>query len=170
MIVFTPLQNFPIEYLQYKGIRQVIKYNLSSYYNDAPTLNALVPSPQYIPQDVLLGDTTDPIFDIEYHKYIFDSQQAFMEFMLIMVPAFTSPDTLIHIMIKQSNFRDVIMESLIKLIQQRYGYNVCIVNEADDFLYAEESDFSIPGLFALDQDLVRWRSIQDDPVESDYYE
>ena len=170
MIVFTPLQNFPIEYLQYKGIRQVIKYNLSSYYNDAPTLNALVPSPQYIPQDVLLGDTTDPIFDIEYHKYIFESQQAFMEFMSIMVPAFTSPDTLIHIMIKQSNFRDVIMESLIKLIQQRYGYNVCIANEVDDFLYTEESDFSIPGLFALDQDLARWRAVQDDPVESGYYE
>lgn len=170
MIVFTPLQNFPIEYLQYKGIRQVIKYNLSSYYNDAPTLNALVPFPQYIPQDVLLGDTTDPVFDIEYHKYIFESQQAFMEFMSIMVPAFTSPDTLVHIMIKQSNFRDVIMESLIKLIQQRYGYNVCIVNEVDDFLYTEESDFSIPGLFALDQDLARWRAVQDDPVESGYYE
>ena len=171
MIVFTPIQSFPIEYLQYKGIRQVIRYNLSSYYSDVPTLDALIPSPNYIPQNVLLGDATDPIFDIEYHKYIFDNQIAFMQFMSIMVPAFTSPDALIHIMIKQSNFRDVILESLIKLIQQRYGYNVCIVNELDDFIYTEESDFSIPGLFALDQDLARWRAVQEDPIQGcDYYE
>lgn len=171
MIIFSPVQNIPQEYLEYKGIRQVIKYNLSSYYNDAPTLNALVPSPEYIPQNVLLGDVTDPIFDIEYHKYILENQYSFMQFMSIMVPAFTSPDTLVHIMIQQSNFRDVITESLLKLIQQRYGYNVCIVNEINDFLYVEESDFSIPGLFTLDQDLARWRSVQDDPIQgSDYYE
>ena len=94
-----------------------------------------------------------------------------MQFMAIIVPAYTSPDTLVHIMIQQSNFRDVITESLLKLIQQRYGYNACIVNEVNDFLYVEESDFSVPGLFILDQDLARWRASQDDPYQgSDYYE
>lgn len=171
MIIFSPIQNIPVAYLEYKGIRQVVKYNLSSYYNDAPTLNALVPSPEFIPQDVLLGDVTDPIFDITYHKSIFNNQIAFMQFMAIIVPAYTSPDTLVHIMIQQSNFRDVITESLLKLIQQRYGYNACIVNEVNDFLYVEESDFSIPGLFMLDEDLARWRASQDDPYQgSDYYE
>lgn len=169
MIIFSPIQNIPVEYLEYKGIRQVVKYNLSSYYNDAQTLNSLIPSPKFIPQDVLFGDATNPIFDIEYHKYIYDNPNAFMEFMNIIIPAYTSPDTLVHITIQSSNFRDVITESLLKLIQQRYGYNAYLIYEVNDFLYAEESDFSIPGLFVLDQDLVRWRSMS--PYqESEFYE
>lgn len=171
MIIFTPIQNIPVEYLEYKGIRQVVKYNLSSYYNDAPTLDALIPTPNNIPSNVIIGDATDPIFDIEYHNYIINSQPAFMEFMSIIVPAYTSPDTMVQIMIRSSNIRDVITESLLKLIQQRYGYNACIVNEVEDFLYTTESDFSIPGLFTLDQDLARWRAVIHDPYsEVDMYE
>ena len=169
MIIFTPIQNIPIEYLEYKGIGQVVKYNLSSYYNDAPTLNELLPSSEYISQDVLEGDCSIPIFDIEYHKYIFDNNAAFMQFMSIMIPAYSFPDTLVHIMIKASPFRDVITESLLKLIQQRYGYNAYIINEIEDFIYAEESDLSIPGLFTIDQDLIRWRSMMPDPG-GDMYE
>lgn len=168
MIIFTPIQNIPVEYLEYKGIRQVVKYNLSSYFNDAPTLDALVPSPQYIPQDVIFGDCTDPAFDIAYHNYILCNINPFVQFMNIIIPAYTSPETLVHIMIQSSNLRDVITESLSKLIQQRYGYNVCIVNEIEDFVYTEESSFSIPGLFTLDQDLARWRAIS--CLESDIYE
>ena len=89
--------------------------------------------------------------------------------MNIIVPAFVSPETLVHIMIKNSDYRDVITESLVKLIQQRYGYNVCIVNEIEDFIYTEESDFSIPGLYAYDNDFIRWRSMI--PYqEGDYHE
>jgi hypothetical protein len=165
MIIFTPIQNIPVEYLEYKCIRQVVKYNLSSYYNDAPTLEALIPTPNCIPSEVILGDATDPSFDIEYHNYIINNQNPFMEFMSIIIPAYTSPDTLVQVMIRASNFRDVITESLLKLIQQRYGYNACIVNELDDFIYTIESDFSIPGLFALDQDLQRWRSVMHNPYD-----
>lgn len=170
MIVFTPIQNIPVEYLEYKRIRQVVKYNLSSYYNDAPTLEALIPTPNNIPSNVIFGDATDPIFDIEYHNYIINSQPAFMQFMNIIVPAYTSPETLVQIMIRSSNIRDVITESLLKLIQQRYGYNAYIVNELEDFLYTTESDFSIPGLFTLDQDLAKWRATMHDPYEVDMYE
>lgn len=159
MIIFTPIQNIPIEYLEYKGIRQVIKYNLSAYYNDAPSLEALVPTPSSISSEVIFGDCTNPAFDMEYHKYIMDNPIAFLQFMSIIVPAYTNPDVLVQITIQVSDFRDVITESLLKLIQQRYGYNACLVYDVNDFLYTEESDFSIPGLFILDQDLARWRSM-----------
>lgn len=159
MIIFSSLQFIPNELLEMKGIRQVVKYNLSSYYNDAPTLESLIPTPANIPEDVIRGDRSDPSFDIAYHNYIINNPQAFVEFMSIITPAFMSPETLVHIMIKNSEYRDVITESLVKLIQQRYGYNVCIINEVDDFIYAEESDFSISGLFAYDADLVRWREL-----------
>ena len=169
MIVFTSLQFIPNELLEQKGIRQVVKYNLSSYYNDAPTLSNLVPTPSNVPIDVVQGDRSDPSFDIAYHNYIINNPQAFAEFMNIIIPAFVSPETLVHIMIKNSDYRDVITESLAKLIQQRYGYNICIVNEIEDFIYTEESDFSIPGLYAYDNDFIRWRSMI--PYqEGDYHE
>ena len=169
MIIFTPIQTIPIEFLEYKRIGQVVKFNLSSYYNDAPNLDALIPSSEFITPDVLTGDCSIPLFDIEYHNYILNNNNAFIQFMNIIIPAYTSPDVLVHIMIKQSPFRDVITESLLKLIQQRYGYNAYIINEIEDFVYADESDMSIPGLFTLDQDLIRWRSMMPDPG-GDIYE
>lgn len=166
MIIFTPLQFIPVEYLEYKGIRQVVKYNLSSYYNDAPTLSELIPNIN-IPQDVIQGECTGPEFDIFYHKYILENDASFMQFMNIIVPVFMNPDVLVQVMIRQSRFRDVMTESLLKLIQQRYGYNVCIVNEVEDFLYTEESDFSIPGLFNMDNDVARWQ-ILNPQLEMEY--
>lgn len=164
MIIFTPIKDIPVQFLEYKGVRQVVKYNLSSYYNDAPTLNMLIPSPEFIPEQTLLGDCDTPDFDIQYHNFIINNDGAFVQFMSIIVPEFTSADTLVHIMINASPFRDVITESLLKLIQQRYGCNAYLINELEDFLYADETDFSIPGLFAMDQDLQRWRAMMPIPA------
>lgn len=170
MIIFTPLQFIPLEYLEYKRIRQVIKYNLSSYYNDAPTLDGLVPSPESIPENVLTGDCTTPEFDIAYHNMILMNDRSFNQFMSIIIPAYTSPETLVHIMIKPSVMRDIMTESLAKLIQQRYGYNVSLVYELEDFIYSEESEFSIPGLFTVDQDIMRWQMMNPSLEQETSYE
>lgn len=170
MIVFTPLRSLPVEMLERKGIRQVIVYNLSSYYGDVPTLNMLIPSIAHMPEESLDGDVSSfPAFDVAYNSYIMSNDDAFVQFMNIMIPAYTSPDVLVQILISSSEFRDAITESLIKLIQQRYGYNIYIVNEPEDFLYTTESDFSVPGLFAMDGDLDRWRGLMP-PQEVDSYE
>lgn len=170
MVIFTPIRKIPVEMLEYKGIRQVVCYNLSSYFSDVPTLNMLIPSVAYIPEEILEKDISDfPKFDIAYGEYIINNNDAFMQLMNIMSVAYTSPDTLVQILIQSSDYRDAITESLIKLIQQRYGYNIYIINDLEDFLYTEESDFSIPGLFAIDQDLMRWRCMF--PVQDgDLYE
>lgn len=168
MIIFSPIKEIPVEFLEYKGIRQVVTYNLTSYYNHAPTLNLLIPSLAAVPENILNGDCTTPEFDISYHSFIINNDQAFIQFMNIMVPVFNSSDTLVHVLINVSNFRDVITESLLKLIQQRYGYNAYIVNELDDFLYANESDFSIPGLFTMDKDIQRWQLMT--ATSGDFYE
>ena len=57
-----------------------------------------------------------------------------------------------------------------KLIQQRYGVNSYYVFTLEDFQYIQnDSSFSIPGLFAMDQDMNRWRMMM--PMESgDMYE
>ena len=157
MIIFTPIRQIPMEVLELKGIRQVAVYNLSSYYSDIPTLNLLIPSTLSVPEDILRGDCDTPEFDISYHNYILNDNNTFMQFMSIIQPVYTDPDILIQILINKSEFRDVITESLIKLIQQRYGYNVYLVNDIEDFIYADESSFSIPGLFNMDIDLQRWQ-------------
>ena len=144
--------------LEYKKISRVLIYNLSSYFSDVPTLSMLIPNIQYIPESALDGDiSVVPEFDIMYGQHVIQNNEAFLQLMMLLVPEYTEPDTLIQVLIDRSEFRDAITESLVKLVQQRYGYNICIVNEIDDFIYAEESDFSIPGLFALDADLERWR-------------
>lgn len=165
MIIFTPIKSIPDDVLVLKGIRQVVTYNLSSYFSDVQTLNMLIPSIEYLPEEIMEGDSNIPAFDIAYGNYIISNNEAFIQLMNIIIPAYTSPDVLVQILINKSEFRDAITESLIKLIQQRYGYNIYIINDIEDFLYASESDFSIPGLFTLDQDLTRWRNLV--PIQGD---
>lgn len=157
MIIFTPIRQIPVEVLEVKGIRQVAVYNLSSYYSDIPTLNLLIPSTLSVPEEILNGDCDTPEFDISYHNYILNDNNAFMQFMNIIQPVYTNPDVLVQILINKSEFRDVITESLIKLIQQRYGYNVYLINDIEDFIYADEPSFTIPGLFNMDIDLQKWQ-------------
>lgn len=170
MIIFTPIRNIPIEVLEYKGIdiNNIKVYNLSSYHGDIETLNMLIPSAKYMSEESLEGDTSFPSFDIAYHKYILENDMAFIQFMQIILPVFLSPDSFVQILISSSEFRDDITESLLKLIQQRYGYNAYIVNELEDLLYVEESTFSIPGLFAIDQDRYRLNILV--PPQGEYYE
>ena len=169
MIIFTPHRIIPAEMLEQKGIRQVVVYNLSSYYSDVPTLNMLVPSPGYLPEESLEGDMVYcPSFDISYHGFIMENPDAFCQFMNIIIPAYMSPETMVQILINHSDYRDAILESLVKLIQQRYGYNTYVVNELEDFIYAEESDMSIPGLYAIEQDVMRWHTLV--PMDGEVYE
>ena len=48
-------------------------------------------------------------------------------------------------------------ESLIKMIQQRYGYNAAVINDINDLDYVNPEDFSfsIQGLHNLDEDKKR---------------
>lgn len=155
MVVFTPILNIPEHLLISKGIRNVVKYNMSSLHAGLPTLFNLVPTFAEM-ANTPLYEFDNPTFDMAYHKFILDNDASFNEFMSIMIPANLNPDCLVQVLIKQSDFRDTITESLLKLIQQRYGYNCYIINEVEDFVYAEESDFSIPGLFLFEQDRGRW--------------
>lgn len=164
MIIFTSIRDLPEAYLQYKGIKQVVKFNLNSLYAYIPSLDLLNPSITNLPEDMT---NTTPEFDIMYHKYIFENDTVFNQFMSIVVPANVNPECLVQVLVKFSEYRDIITESLIKLIQQRYGYNSYIISDSEDFLYVEESDFSIPGLFLFEQDRTRWFMLNGVPAEED---
>jgi len=170
MIVFTPIRDFPVDILQSKGVRQVVKYNLSHYYAEMPILNLLVPSSEFISEDILTGDCATTDFDQAYHNFILSNDMAFSQFMSIIIPVYMQPDTMVHIAILYNDYTIAFVESLIKLIQQRYGYNSYLINEIEDIIYISEPEFSIPGLFALDQDLMRWRMMNGQNIDGDSYE
>ena len=156
MIIFTTIRNIPQECIDVKGIREVVLFNLSSLHEGMPRLSLLAPSLQYISEDVLNGDCDTPEFDIEYHNSIITNDQAFCQFMSFMLIAYNSPDVLVQIMIARNNYRDAFLESLLKLIQQRYGYSAYIVDSIEDFLYTDEPSFSIPGLYNMANDRYRY--------------
>lgn len=166
MIIFTPILNIPDDILAAKGIEGVFKYNLSSYYAGIQVLDRLIPSIEFIPEDVLNGDCTDASFDIAFHGYIMQDDAAFKQFMNIMAIEFNCTNTLVQVLIEPSEYRDIISESIAKLIQQRYGHNVYYVNSIDDFICADvNQSFSTPGLFMMDQDLARWRMMYPEDLE-----
>lgn len=162
MIIFTTLKDIPRECLEMKGIRQVIKFNLSSYFSEdnITNLDKLIPIGA-IPDDVVTGNSTGPEFDELYANYIMKDQNAFFQFMNIIFYEYVDPSVLVQILINTEGIREAISESLMKLIQQRYGMSAFYVFTPEDFLYVNipEVGVSIPGLFALDNDLALYRNM-----------
>lgn len=106
----------------------------------------------------------DANFDLAYFNYIFSNDAAFMELMKIIIPLYYGID--VFILVTRDEYFDKITESLMKVIQQRYGYNHMIIN--DPFDYPDDFDdvnqdegFSISGLACLDQDKERYAIIID---------
>lgn len=105
----------------------------------------------------------DDTFDMEYMNYIFNNDTVFLELMKIIIPLYTGQDVFIIVNRSDDNL-DVITESLLNIIRQRYGYRSYIIN---DILYDIEyldniidmGDFSINGLSCLDQDKIRYESL-----------
>lgn len=170
MIIFTSL-DIPTELLEEKRRSQVIKYNLTSYIAGIPTLDMLLPRYQMMDQSIIgyNNEEDDINFDYNYCNFVTINDSAFIQLMSIMIPVYDNPDVLVEIMISESLNRDEAAELLAKLIQQRYGYNSYMVKSLEDFLYVDESTFSIPGLFTMDKDIERYisltgglSSIQDD--------
>ena len=62
-------------------------------------------------------------------------------------------------MIGETDIKYMVAESLLKFIQQRYGYNGYIINEASDVEFLNEGSFTIQGLYNLDIDKERYSPI-----------
>lgn len=125
--------------------------NLSSLNERFPRV-ALMPPPN-------LHFMNDEIFDENYFYYIFNNDLVFMELMKIIIQLYHGNN--VCLLVTQNEVFDKITESLLKLIQQRYGYNGIVINEAEDLLMFdtpvyEDGEFSLPGLAMLDIDKERF--------------
>lgn len=126
-------------------------YNLSSMREGYTRLSTLIPPNE-------LGRFTDRDFDIVYANYIMNNDQVFCEFFQIVYNLYLGYD--VFILACNENWSENILESLLKLIQQRYGYNAVRISSDEDYIYAVNnsvSDFAPGyGIYNLDQDKERF--------------
>lgn len=149
-----------------------IIYNLASMKEGFIKLHKLLPPNS-------LGRFTDRDFDIAYANYIMMNDEVFCEFFQIIYNLYIGKDVLIIYSANQ-DWTENIMESLLKLIQQRYGYNAVRIDSDEDYIYARNNcNFSFAygyGVYNLDQDKERFSKLiesyrlatitQDNPVGS----
>lgn len=100
------------------------------------------------------GSYEDFNYDIEYSNYIFSNTEQRIEFLLMMNELLMGNDVLIMIGTFPGMYE--MAESLLKMIQSRYGYNGYFILDPIDLenLDMYQSNFSVPGLQLFDQEKV----------------
>lgn len=126
-------------------------FNLCSYKEGYQNLNLIPP--------ISLGKLINKDFDIAYMQYIMSNDMIFVNFFNIIYCLYSGYD--VYIIIGNDDWTENLAESLMKLIQQRYGYNGVKINNFDDYLYfsnnSKLSDFAPGyGVANLDMDKERY--------------
>ena len=134
------------------NLNNLVVFNLTSLVEGVEKLNLLPP-----PNSDYLNQTNYKEFDQFYMNYIFSNDFVFMELMKIIYNLYLHNH--VYILVYQSDTFDIVTESLMKLIQQRYGYHCQWLNEPSDVNYYDDSDFSFNGIYNLDIDRERYETI-----------
>lgn len=149
MLMYGPPQSTNLTFSG-KGV----VYNLTSMKEGFVRLATLIPPNEF-------GRFTDRDFDILYADYIMGNDIIFCEFFQIIYNLYIGND--VFIIADDADWSENILESLLKLIQQRYGYNAVLITSDEDYIYAKNncySDFAPGyGLYNLDIDKDRFTSI-----------
>lgn len=133
--------------LQYLDLRKAVVLNFSSYTEGVERIE-IIPS-------VYGYDRTSVEFDRYLFSYIYDNDNIFMEFSKIFMSLYYDKDVVL-LATRDEGIFDDILESLLKLVQQRFGVTASFVEDINDVDCIEESEFSIQGLYNLDMDKERF--------------
>lgn len=99
-------------------------------------------------------------FDMMYIDWILNNDFVFFEFFSKIVYNLYL-GLHVYIICERNDFYDPIVESILKIMQQRYGYNGAMINEPEDIDYLDQ-DISFSGLIGvknLDDDKERFTRI-----------
>lgn len=137
-----------------EGVTGIHIFSFTSFTERYPRLNLLIP-PNY------LGGCSEMEFDINYMRYILELDNIFFQFFgCIILPLYLGET--VYLCTTDNDWSDIMIESLLKLIQQRYGYNATKVECDDDFYSANDSDFEPSyGLMNLDSDKDRYALMEE---------
>lgn len=127
-------------------------FNLSSLKEGYYKLSYLIP-----PNSI--GVFTGRDFDIAYANYILGNDTVFVQFFNIIINLYYGKD--VYIITSPEDWSENLIESLLKLIQQRYGYNGAYIGSKEDYyaLLNSNTRFEFEkgfGLLNLDQDKERY--------------
>lgn len=100
-------------------------------------------------------NTSSMEFDTQYVNLLLSDPNYFMQFMYIMNYLKNGCDVVLLIYNEDTVF-NAITETLVKFIQQRYGYNYQFLNDVEDFNQWDQSSFTAPGIIQFDQDYLRY--------------
>lgn len=155
MIIFTDNPNY-VSMIQSRFNRPVVIFNLSSLYSgfiDATELLTNLSSINYtgLPMPVFVESVE---FDMQYMASIMNNPNLFGKLMMILSNSYEG--RIVVLLVQRDPYRDSVMESLIKLIQQRYGYNCWIVEDPEDISCIKEDDYNTYGLLTLTEDLKKY--------------
>jgi hypothetical protein len=146
MLVFTPNIIF-VNNANKTGTRI---YNISSSLEGYDRLISLTPPRFYDQFNHPIDFRDQELFGQYYTAYVLSNKEPFMALMDIVYNLYEGYDVLL--LIGRDEFRDILTETISKIIQQRYGYISNIISDLCDLEGLQEGQFSIQGLYTLDQD------------------
>ena len=159
MIVFMDDPNLSSS-LAYKFPgRETVLLNLSSLYSGYTSISNLITKISPINNTALpIPDFVNSVeFDMQYASAVLGNPELFGSLINIMLRAYEG--YLVCILVQRDPYRDAVMESLIKLIQQRYGYNCWIIEDYDDIEIMSEQMLLPNGLLTLDADIKQYNQM-----------
>lgn len=138
---------------------KVMVYNLTSMSEAYSRSNLNIIPPNN------LGSQSEYEFDVKYMNWIFQNDSIFVEFMKIIDNLYKGVD--VFLVMSDNDWSETLVESLLKLIQQRYGVNATHIETMEDLFYAEESNFAEGyGIANLDMDMDRYTYLTNQDIAS----
>lgn len=141
-------QNDPrlVEYITLKSISMArLPYNFYSILQYGIMLNHLIPIPEVMQllRDSAYGDGDSLIFDKSYAHQLLAHDPSFVDLMSLLSNIEYQDEV---ILISNYNNRVImpILDSLLKLIQERYGIDSFLINTIDDIDTLSTSEFASP--------------------------
>lgn len=126
---------------------QCVVFNFTSYIEGYRRLNLVPPNS--------LGASNEYQFDQLYMDYIFSNDSLFAELFTIINCLYIGAS--VYIIISEDPWSETLIESILKMIQQRYGYGSTKVNCFEDVIFSEPGSFNTEyGLLNLDADMERY--------------
>lgn len=119
------------------------------------------PNSGLIPSQLPIASYSDS-FDSAYLNCLLRDDNMFCN--LFRIISLLQSGSNILLISDNSNYEINLPESLLKIIQQRYGYNGAIANDPEDLYSLKESNFSIPGLYNYDADNIRYCTLSNIPI------
>jgi hypothetical protein len=159
MVVFTDKRELiPIIVDRFKN-KELCIMNLSSYYSGyldvTPLITGISPiNNTGMPTNIFV-DSVD--FDMQYAMALTNNMVMYECMMQIVFRSYEGQ--LVIILVSRDPYRDAVMESLIKYIQQTYGHNCWIVEDIDDVICLEEQSFGPFGIAYMEDHIRQYNDL-----------